>query len=547
MSDVSPATERSETDFIIVGAGSAGCVLANRLTAGGRFSAPLVEAGGWDRSPALKVPIGYGASFNNPAVNWRYNTEPVAELGGRTSYWPRGKVIGGSSAINAMLFVRGQAADYDGWATQGNPGWSFADVLPHFKAMEDSLDIDGPLRGQGGPMAVSSVERDAHPLTRKFVAAATAAGMERNRDYNGDGQDGVGFYQQTTRGGWRCSSARGYLHPIKHRENLQIITGALVEKITFDGRRATGISYRTHGQRHQVSARREVIVCAGAINSPQLLELSGVGDGQRVRALGINVVCDQPSVGENLQDHLAFDYIYAATEATLNQTFGRWPGRIKSALTYLIWRRGPLSLSINQGGGFFKTSNSLDRPNMQLYFAPLSFTKGPQNSRRLMHPHAFQGFMMGLSNCHPKSRGSVHIRAAEACDPPAIVPGYLTHPSDLDELVDATHWLRRIASCEPLKSAIDAELSPGPTIQSREDIAQDIRARAGTVFHPCGTCAMGPNAATAVVDSQLRVHGVAGLRVVDASIFPLIPSGNINAPAMMVAENGAAMILRDQA
>ena len=537
-----------EVDYVVVGAGSAGCVLANRLTADGRSEVALLEAGGHDRSLWVRMPIGYGGAFHHPRLNWRYSTEPDPGIGGRISYWPRGKVLGGSSAINAMVWIRGQAEDYDRWAAAGNPGWGMADLLPLFRRAEDWERGADDWRGAGGPVRVTDIAPHVHPIAHDWVASAVAAGVPANPDFNGASQEGAGLYQISTRGGFRCSAATAYLHPARGRRNLHVVTRAHATRILFDGTRAAGVEYRRRGRTARVMARREVILAAGTVNSPQLLELSGIGQGARINELGGTVLRDLPGVGENLQDHIGYDYIYESLVPTLNGVLRPWAGRGVMGLRWLLTRGGPLALSVNQGGGFFRSDPSRDRPNLQLYFSPVSYTRTARpGKRRLTMPDPFPGFLMGISNCHPESRGRIHARVPDPEAPPRIEPGYLSAEADLDELALGAATLRRIAATEPLSRAVKSEILPGPAVQSFEETRDDIRARCATIFHPCGTCAMGPDPkAGAVVDARLRVHGVHGLRVADASIFPVIPAGNLNAPAIMVGEKASDIILADR-
>ena len=539
-------TANTEADYVVVGAGSAGCVVAARLSEDERTNVAVIEAGGSDRSLWVRMPIGYGGAFFHPRLNWRYYSEPDEGFGGRKAYWPRGRVLGGSSAINAMVYVRGQARDFDLWAEAGNPGWSYADLLPHFRRMEDYAGQPSEWRGRGGPIGVRDIDAAAHPLSHAFVAACAEAGYPRNPDYNGRDQEGASFFQITTRGGLRSSAATGYLHPARRRRNLRVETDALVTRLLFEGRRCVGVEYRRDGRIHTIRARREVILSAGAVNSPQILQLSGIGDAARLRALGIAAVLDRPAVGANLQDHIGFDYIYEANRPTLNDTLGPWFGRIGAGLRYLATRDGPLSLSVNQAGGFVKSDPSRERANIQLYFSPLSYTRAVPGRRRLLSPDSFPGFMIGISNCHPKSRGWLHIRSSDPVAPPEIHPRYLSNEADLDELVAGASIIRRLAAAPSMAAAITREIRPGPEIRSREAIVADIRERATSVYHPCGTCRMGPDPeAGAVVDARLRVHGIGGLRVADASIFPTITAGNINAPSIMTGEKAASLIRED--
>ena len=532
-------------DYIVVGAGSAGCVLANRLTESGRHRVLLLEAGGDDERFFVTMPIGYGKCFFDPEVNWMYRTEPEAALGGRSGYWPRGKLLGGSSSINAMVFVRGQPADFDDWEAAGNPGWGWRDVLPVFRALEDSSRGASPWRGAGGPLAVADVSADAHPLCAAFLRAGVEAGTVVKRDFNGAAQEGVGHYEITVRDGRRCSTARAYLRPARSRANLTVETGAHATAIGFEQRRARAVSWRRDGATHSARATREVVLCAGAINSPQLLQLSGVGPAAALQALGIAVVHDSPAVGAHLQDHLCIDYVYRACVPSLNEQLRPWHGKLRAGARYLLQRRGPLALSVNQAGGFVRSRPGVARPDLQLYFSPLSYTRSPQGQRPLMSPDPFPGFLLSAQPCRPTSRGRVMLRSPDPLATPRIEPNSLATPEDLEALVDGARLLRTLAATPALAAVIDTEMAPGTQVQTREQMIDDIRARASSVFHPVGTCRMGPDAATAVVDHRLRAHGLAGLRIVDASVFPAVTSGNTNAPVIMVAEKGAAMILED--
>jgi len=526
--------EIHESDVVVVGAGSAGCVVAARLSERPGLRVTVLEAGGSDLSPWVRMPIGYGGAFYHPKLNWRYYTEPEEGLGGRSAYWPRGKVLGGSSSINAMVFIRGQAADYDRWAEAGAEGWSHADVLPWFRKLENNLPGMDDWRGQGGPIWVRNIEKDAHPLSHAFVAAAEAAGHARNPDFNGATQEGVGYYQINTRGGFRCSAAAGYLRPALKR--LRLVTGAHVARLLFDGRRCTGVEYRRGGRLCRVMAP-QVVLSAGAIGSPQILQLSGVGDPERLGALGIDTVHAAPEVGRNLQDHIGFELVHEARVPSLNATLGSWLGRGSAGLRYLLTRGGPLSLSVNQAGGFVRSDPGRDRPNIQLYFSPMSYTRARPGKRQLMKPDPFAGYMLGMSNCHPQSRGSLHIRSSDPAEAPEIRPNYLSDPADMEEMLDAVPVMRAITAQAPLAGVTRAELNPGPEVTDREALEDYIRASTGSIFHPCGTCAIGT-----VVSPDLRVNGLEGLSVVDASVMPRITSGNLNAPAMMIGEKGAALI-----
>ena len=533
-------------DYIIVGAGSAGSVLANRLSEGGRFKVLVLEAGGTDRNFWVQMPIGYGKAYTDARLNWKYETEPVPGLNNRASYWPRGKVMGGSSSINAMVYVRGHKQDYDDWGAEA-PGWWWSDVAPIFRRMEsyDGEDDGHEIRGRRGPLHVSNVAADLHPLCKTYLAAAAEAGIPFNADYNGQMMEGASLYQTTTKGGLRASSARCYLRPAMKRRNLALETHAHVTRILLDGKRAIGVQYRQNGMMKTAHADGEVVLCGGAVNSPQLLQLSGIGPGALLQGLGIETVLDAPEVGRNLADHLGADLHFRANVPTLNQVLGPWLGRMKVGLQFLLMRRGPLTLSVNQGGGFVRMMKGADRPDIQLYFSPVSYTRSRPGKRALMKPDPFAGFLLGINPCKPTSRGYLAIRSADPFVAPEMHPNYLATDHDRELMRNGLRLARRIAQTRAFDAVIDAEISPGPEIASDVELDDFIRSNAWTVFHQCGTCRMGRDTAGTVVDERLRVHGITGLRVVDASIFPSIPTGNTNAPAIMVGERGAELILED--
>jgi len=534
-----------EFDFIIVGAGSAGCVLANRLTASGEHTVLLLEAGGSDQRFWLKAPIGYGKSFYNPAVNWMYRTAADPGLAGRQRYWPRGKVLGGSSSINAMVFMRGQPSDFDAWAAMGNPGWGWSDVLPWFKKIEDSAHGPSEWRARGGPMSVSDVSQFVHPLCHAFLQAGEQAGLQRNDDLNGEMNEGVGTYQITTRNGLRASASTAYLRPARHRANLQVTSHAHVLQVTFNGREATGVRYRHNSVTHEVRARREVILSAGAVNSPQLLMLSGVGPAAHLNDLGIPLVADLPAVGQHLQDHLCIDHLYRSRVPSLNNELGPWHAKLWAGLRYVAMRKGPLALSVNQAGGFVRSRPELPSPNLQLYFSPLSYLRRRPGKRELMRPDPYAGFLIGAQPCRPTSRGSISLQSPDPFAAPLIVPNSLHTVQDRDEMLEATLYLRRLAASPALNALIETELMPGSDVTTHEALTEDIRQRASTVFHPVSTCRMGPREDDSVVNSRLQVHGLTRLRVIDASAFPSLTSGNTNAPTLMLAEKAADMVLQD--
>lgn len=532
-------------DYIIVGAGSAGCVLAERLTANGRHKVLLLEAGASDRRFYISMPLGYGKLFYDAKVNWLYKTEPDAGLAGQQDLWPRGKVLGGSSSINAMVYIRGAAEDFDGWKTAGNQGWGWDDVLPAYKALEDNEAGADEYRGAGGPLYISNNTNDRHALCAPFIAAANAAGLAYNADFNGATQEGVGHYQMTIKNGRRNSAARAFLRPAMKRKNLRVETGAHVKRVLFDGTRAIGVEYQQNGVTKIAKALREVILSGGAVNSPQLLQLSGVGPAPLLKSLGIDVVKANANVGAHLQDHVGINYTFRMKVPTLNDELRPWWGKLRVGLKYLLTRSGPLSLSINHGGGFFRTSVKHTRPNMQLYMQAFSTLLPKPGERPILSPDPFSGLSLGLSNCLPTSRGEIMIASADPFKHPRITPNALSTAHDTEEMLEAVKFLRVLAAQKPMADLIAEELRPGPSLRSDAELIADFRQRSGTVYHPSCTCRMGPNAKTSVVDAGLRVHGVQSLRVVDASAFPAITSGNINAPTMMLAWRAAEMILAD--
>ena len=532
-------------DYVIVGAGTAGCVVANRLSADGKTTVLLLEAGGSDRTLWMQLPIGYGRTFFDSRINWMYDTQAIPGLDGRSSYWPRGKVIGGSGSINAMVYVRGQPSDFEEWKALGNPGWGWDDVLPYFKESEDFDLGASDDHGSGGLQHVTDITASAHPLCRSFIAAADTLGFGHNPDLNAPPHEGVGVYQINTHKGRRASTANAFLRPALKRGNVALRTHAHATRIVFEGKRATGLRYVRRGGHEEVSARREVILCGGTINSPQLLQLSGIGDLALLASLGIEPVLAAPAVGQNLQDHLAVSYFYKSRLPTLNDELGPLLGKVKAGLHYMINRGGPLSMSVNQGGGFVRSDPAQPTVNLQLYFSPVSYTQTPLSERRLLNPDPFSAFLLSFNACRPTSRGQLHIASPDPFAHPLIQPNYLSTENDVAEAVAGNRLLREIARAAPLSDIITEEIMPGSDINGDEALMADFRARADTVYHPTSTCMMGSDPATSVVDARLRVHGIQGLRVIDASVFPTITSGNTNAPTVMVAEKGADMVIED--
>ena len=525
-------------DYIIVGAGSAGCVLANRLTANGRHRVLLLEAGGPDRNIWIHIPLGYGKLFSNPKVNWLYTTEPEPELNNRRVIQPRGKVMGGSSSINGLLYIRGQHEDYDHWRQLGNAGWSFNDVLPYFRRAEDQERGADDLHGVGGHLKVSDV-CEPHPLCEAFIEAAQKSGFPRNDDFNGATQEGAGYFQLTARNGRRWSTAVGYLKEAKRRGNLTVVANALAARILFSGRRAIGVEYRQGGATHTAHANAEVIVSGGAFNSPQLLQLSGLGPAKILRELGIDVIADMPGVGADLQDHLQIRMLYRCTEPiTMNDVINNWRHRYAAGLRYLLSRKGLLTIGAGYAGAFLRTRPDLASPDVQFHF--LIFSSDAAGAT--LHP--FPGFMASVCQLRPDSRGFVRIASRDPAVPPAIQPRYLSARSDCDCVVDGMKLLRRVMDQPVMRRYIAEEHAPGEQCVSDADLLAFARQTGTTVYHPTSTCRMGsdPNA---VVDERLRVRGFEGLRVIDASIMPTVVSGNTNAAAVMIGEKGADMVLED--
>ena len=527
-----------DADTIIVGAGSAGCALAWRLSADPRHRVLVVEAGGSDRRLFVQMPLGYGKLFFDPGVNWNYRAEPDPGLDGAADHWPRGKVLGGSSSINAMVWIRGHPEDYEDWRRAGCAGWGWADVLPAFKALEDNEAGADRWRGVGGPLHVGSGTRDVHPLIRRALAACEAAGLPFNPDFNGERMEGAGLYQMTIRGGRRNSAARAFLRPAMRRGRVAAMTGAQATRVVFEGRRAVGVEVATREGRRVLRAPR-IVLSAGAVGTPQLLLLSGVGEGAALRALGLPVVMDNPNVGRHLCDHQGLNYTWRMRVPTYNQALRPWWGKGWHGARWLLTGTGPLSKSINHGGGFFRTdpppgAPGRDRPNMQLYMQAFSTLVPREGERPVLTPDPFPGMSLGLSNCRPTSRGQVSLRSPDPFAPPRIKANAYATPEDVAEMLAGVRMLRRIAAQAPFAEVAAEELRPGPGVVSDEALVHDIRARSGTVYHPSCTARMGPDPSDSVVGPDLRVHGTEGLWVADASVFPSLPGGNTNAPSIMV-------------
>ena len=525
-------------DYIIIGAGSAGCVLANRLSEDPGTSVLLLEAGGKDTNPWIHIPVGFVHTLNNPNVNWCFETQPDEGVAGRTIPIPRGRVLGGSSSINGMLYVRGQAFDYDVWAQLGNRGWSYSDVLPYFKKSEGFERGGDEYRGAGGPLNVVDMY-ERHEIVDAFIDAGAELGYARNPDYNGASQDGFGYYQVTQRNGRRESTARAFLDPVRSRPNLRIEPNAHVTRIEMDGSRATGVVWSQRGTVRTEQAAREIILCAGAVQSPQILELSGIGQPDLLREHGIEVRHALAGVGENYRDHYAARMNWRVNRPiTLNeQTRGlRLAG---AALQWMLTRRGVLTWTAGVGHGFVRTRPELETPDVQFFFVHGSF-KSSRDRRLEREP----GMTLAAYQCRPESMGSIHVGGADPFAAPLIRPNYLAVSLDQETLVAGLHVCRRLGQTRALGQYVDHEMNPGAECVSDADLLAFARETGATTYHPMGTCKMGHDP-MAVVDDRLAVHGLQGLRVADASVFPTMPSGNINAPVIMVAEKAADMIRED--
>ncbi len=528
-----------EFDFVIVGAGSAGCAIANRLSANPHHKVALVEAGGPDSSPWIHIPVGYFKTIKDPALNWMYRTEADLGLNGRAVNWPRGKTLGGSSSINGLLYVRGQAQDYENWRQMGNVGWGWDDVLPLFKRSESWEDGESEMRGGDGPLSVSH-SRKSWKIVDAWVKAAENAGYPFNPDYNGATQDGVGYFQLTARNGLRCSAAKAYLMPVRNRENLTVITNMLTGKVLFAGRKAIGIEGMRKGEKVRIRARKEVILSAGAIGSPQILMLSGIGPGTELALHGINIVSENRNVGQHLQDHLQARPVYKCKVPTINTKSLGWINQIKIGLEYALKRSGPMTMAASLGTGYLKTRPDLETPDIQFHIQPFS-AENPTTG-----VDKFDAFTASVLQLRPESRGYLKLKTANPSDHPHIHPNYLSTKIDQDTLVEGIRIARRICSQEPVNGLITSEYRPGDHVGDNDyhAILNWARDTATTIYHPTGTCRMGTDS-LAVVDPQLRVHGVEGLRVADCSIMPMIVSGNTNAPAIMIGEKASDLILKD--
>ena len=524
-----------EADFIIVGAGSSGCVLADKLSANGKHSVLVLEAGGTDLRFWVQVPLGYGKTFYDKAINWAYLTEPDPGLNGQQDYWPRGKILGGSSSINAMVYIRGNEQDFKGWEKAAGKGWSWAEVRRLYEELEN------------GPLKITNPSHDLHPLCTAYLEAAQQAGIPFNEDFNGQTQEGVGHYRTTIHGRRRLSAARAFLRPAMKRPNLRVVTHALATGLEFNGKRVTGVNFTQNGKPMQARARHEVILSAGSVNTPQLLMLSGIGPAKHLKSVGIDVKLDNKHVGQNLEDHLGVNYIYRAKVPSLNNELRPWWGKLLVGLRYVLFGKGPLASSLNQGGGFVRTDKKRKSPNIQLYMQAISTLKPKAGERPLLTPDEFPGFALGLSSCRTESRGFIELRDANPQTPPRIVGNAYSTKNDIAEVLAGVKLIRKIAAQPALKNIIAEELRPGPQVKSDAALIDDLRTRSGTVYHPACTARMGKSKADSVVNPRLQVHGLKGLRIADASVFPNNITGNTNGPCMMLGARAAEIILEDYA
>jgi choline dehydrogenase len=527
------------TDYVVVGAGSAGCVVADRLSEDGA-EVVLLEAGPSDWHPMIHVPAGALHLRANPLVNWNYYAEPDANIGGRSLHWPRGRILGGTSSINGMLYVRGNPADYDGWAQMGCRGWSYADVLPFFKKSEHYMPGDPEYRGKSGPLLVEDY-RTILPLTHRFVEAAQQAGFALTRDYNGAVQEGVGYSQMTRNGRFRGSTARTFLAEARRRPNLRVETKAVATRLLFEGRRCIGVAYRQRGADHRVLAAREVVVSGGTVNSPHLLQISGIGPAGHLQSIGVEVVYDSPGVGANLSDHFAVRITHRVKDETSVNQLARGPRLAGEIARFAVTGRGALTFGVTTAMVFCRSREGLESPDLQLLFTPGSYD--PNGIGRLERE---PGMTIVVCIARPDSQGMIMARSGDPFDRPAIRPNYLSAESDSRALLAGIEYARRIFAAPPLAKHSAVETMPGPDLQSAQELTEFIHSAGMNLHHPVGTCRMGEDP-MAVVDSRLRVHGISGLRVIDASMMPAVTTGNTNAPSIMIGEKGAAMIREDAA
>jgi choline dehydrogenase len=529
-------------DYIVTGAGSAGCAVAARLSESGRYRVLLLEAGGKDRNPWIHVPMGFSRLFADPNVNWMYESEPEATLGGRTMYQPRGKVLGGTSSINGMVYMRGNAADYDEWRQRGCTGWDYDSVLPFFKKAENQQRGPSEFHGVGGPLTVSD-QPHRYELADRVVAAAIETGLPPNDDFNGAQQEGAGYFQSTTGKSRRWSTATAYLRPARNRANLIVRPNAHATRVQFENGAAVGVTYLSDGDTRSARARGEVIVCGGVFNSPQLLQLSGIGPADLLQRMGIEVIRDMPAVGSHLQDHFYVRLAYrCTTPITMNELANSLPRKVMAMARYMLFRSGPLAANGVTAGAFDRSDPRLERPDLQFNFSPFSYaSRGPAGAVA----HDFPGFSLSAVHLRPDARGTVHLKSPDPRAPPAIRFNFLQTQYDLHALTAGMRMVRAFTKQPSLAPYVAEEIVPGARVNTDAEFEASIRLNALSNLHPVGTCRMGLQGSDSVVDPRLCVHGVSRLRVVDAAIMPTVPAGNTNAPTIMIAEKAATMILED--
>ena len=533
----------SEFDIIIVGAGSAGSIVANRLSQDQNLKILILEAGPNNFHPMIKIPLGYGMTFYNKSINWNFYTSPQLHLDNRRLYCPRGKVVGGSSSINAMIYARGFPSDFRNWAYDNSSFWSWENIRKTYENMEKNIILTDK-ENATSKIVVNNVSSQHHSILNNYFLGAKELDIASVDSFNADNAEGVGHYDITTRNGYRWSAADGFLKDTLTK-NVKLTTQANVNQITVSDKKVTGVKYSKKGRNFEVKAKIGVVMAAGSIKTPHILMLSGIGPSDHLKNFGIETKIDNPNVGSNLQDHIGIDYLYRSKVPTLNKSLGTVSGRIKSILEYLIFRSGPLSLSINQGGGFIRWKNREDYPNLQVYFNPLTYSVSHANKRPLLKTDKFDGFIIGFQPCRPSSRGNIRLLSKEINDEPLIDPGYLSNEKDLYDLECAYDFVRKISQTHSMDNIIDHPIGIDLIKSSTKEMISHFRQNATSVYHPCGTCKMGPDKDTSVVSNRLKVHGLQNLWVVDASVFPNITSGNINAPVMMTAYIGGNLISED--
>jgi choline dehydrogenase len=537
-----PPSAEEAFDYIVTGAGSAGCAVAARLSESGRHTVLLLEAGPADRNPWIHIPMGFSRLFADPSVNWMYQSEPEPELGGRSMYQPRGKVLGGTSSINGMVYMRGNAADYDEWRQRGCTGWDYDSVLPYFRKAENQQRGPSEFHGVGGPLTVSDQPR-RYELADAVVAAAIESGLPPNDDFNGARQEGAGYFQSTTGKSRRWSTATAYLKPARARANLTVRSNAHATKILIENGTATGVTYIGDGVVRTALARGEIIVCGGVFNSPQLLQLSGIGPAELLRQHGIEVIRDTPAVGANLQDHFYVRLAYRCTKpVTMNELANSLPRKVMAMARYMLFKDGPLAANGVTAGAFGRSDPRLERPDLQFNFSPFSYaSRGPSGAVA----HEFPGFSLSAVHLRPDARGTVHLKSPDPLAAPAIQFNFLQTRHDIQALTTGMRMARGFTKQPSLAPYVAEEIVPGPTVNTDAEFEANIRLNALSNLHPVGTCRMGPEPTGSVVDPRLRVYGIGRLRVVDAAVMPTVPAGNTNAPTIMIAEKAAAMILED--